>query len=352
MANFPSILNTFTRPATTDKLNSPSHSGLHNTVSSALGQVEAFLGVVGASSVVGTLSYDVRSPASSGGGHVQIANKGGTGYTSYTKGDILVAQSASVLTKLAVGSDDHVLTLDSSQGVGIKWAARLTTGVIMPYSGRSAPSGFLLCNGAAVSRTTYANLFAIIAPSFTFTVSSATPAVFTKVGHGLVIGDKISITTTGALFTGLAVNTDYYVIAAGLTADEFKVSAARSGVAVNTSGSESGVHTIYVSNFGKGDGSTTFNVPDMRGMTPYGYTSTDDNFDVLNVPSIYSGEKSHVLTVAELAAHTHTNAPGTGAAAGGGVAAKADDGTTGSTGSNAAHNNMPPYVVVNWIIAI
>lgn len=119
MANFPSILNAFTRPTTTDKLNSPSHSGLHNSVSSALGQVEAMIGVMGASSVVGTLSYDVRSPASPGGGHVQSANKGGTGQTTYTKGDILVAQSSSVLSKLAIGSEGNILRISSVNAVGM-----------------------------------------------------------------------------------------------------------------------------------------------------------------------------------------------------------------------------------------
>src|SRR3990167_8529043 len=107
---FPSTLSTFNRPSTTDRLNSPSHSALHNTVSSALGQVEAVIGVAGANSVVGTFEYHVRSPPSDGGGHVQTANKGGTGQTVYTKGDILVAQSSSVVTKIAVGSDGEVLT--------------------------------------------------------------------------------------------------------------------------------------------------------------------------------------------------------------------------------------------------
>lgn len=36
------------------------------------------------------------------------------------------------------------------------------TGVILPYGGVSAPPNFLLCDGSAVSRTTYANLFKVI----------------------------------------------------------------------------------------------------------------------------------------------------------------------------------------------
>ena len=36
------------------------------------------------------------------------------------------------------------------------------TGTIIPFAGSSIPAGYLLCNGAAVSRTTYANLFKVI----------------------------------------------------------------------------------------------------------------------------------------------------------------------------------------------
>ncbi|MDY6323009.1 MAG: phage tail protein [Succinivibrio sp.] len=40
--------------------------------------------------------------------------------------------------------------------------ARLPAGVIIPFAGTSVPSGYLLCNGALVSRTTYADLFAAV----------------------------------------------------------------------------------------------------------------------------------------------------------------------------------------------
>lgn len=120
---FPSTLSSFNRPASTDRLNSPSHSALHNTVSSALGQVEAVIGVEGNSSVVGTLEYLIKSPGSDGGGHIQSANKGGTGQNNYMQGDILVAQSSSVLTKLAVGADGAVLKANSSVATGVQWGS-------------------------------------------------------------------------------------------------------------------------------------------------------------------------------------------------------------------------------------
>lgn len=44
--------------------------------------------------------------------------------------------------------------------------ARMPTGTILPFGGSTAPSGFLLCNGGAVSRTTYASLFAVIGTTY------------------------------------------------------------------------------------------------------------------------------------------------------------------------------------------
>ena len=78
-----------------------------------------------------------------------------------------------------------------------------------------------------------------------FTVTIASPGVFTSKGHGLRRGDTIVFTTTGALPTGLTADTvRYYVITDGLTNDEFKVSATIDGAAVNTSGTQSGTHYL------------------------------------------------------------------------------------------------------------
>ena len=42
----------------------------------------------------------------------------------------------------------------------------IPTGTIIHFGGKTVPDGFLLCNGAAVSRTEYANLFAVIGTNF------------------------------------------------------------------------------------------------------------------------------------------------------------------------------------------
>lgn len=139
---FPSILNTFNRPTPTDRLNSPSHSALHNTVSSVLGQVQATIGVEGANSVVGTLMYNVRSPASDGGGHIQTAVRGGTGQNTFTKGDLLVATSASVISKLAVGTDNSFLKANSSVAAGVEWSSPAIAPVVRVFSqSKTVPAG-------------------------------------------------------------------------------------------------------------------------------------------------------------------------------------------------------------------
>lgn len=136
---YPSTISTLPNPLPTDRLNSPSHSALHTSENTAIVEIETFVGTL--SSVAGSLSYDIRSPLSNGGGHVQTAVKGGTGQTTYTKGDTLVAQSASVLGKLAVGLDGQSLVADSSVVSGVKWGTPGGIKIRAVASSISVPGG-------------------------------------------------------------------------------------------------------------------------------------------------------------------------------------------------------------------
>lgn len=126
MANYPSVITGFTNPLATQRLNAPSHSGIETAQNTDLTAIETFLGTEGNTSTIGTLIYDVRSAGSNGGGHVQATNVGGTGQTSYNKGDLLIASSSSVLTRLAVASDGMILQTNSSVATGINWVTSPT----------------------------------------------------------------------------------------------------------------------------------------------------------------------------------------------------------------------------------
>lgn len=59
------------------------------------------------------------------------------------------------------------INLDNLSATGeAKISGVLPTGSILPYGGSTAPTGWLLCNGGTISRTTYENLFAVIGTSY------------------------------------------------------------------------------------------------------------------------------------------------------------------------------------------
>lgn len=156
-------------------------------------------------------------------------------------------------------------------------------GSIQVWPGSTAPEGWLLCNGQAVSRTTYANLFSVLGTTY-----------------------------------------------------------------------------------GQGDGSTTFNVPDLTGRVPMG---TNGTYPLASK----GGEAAHTLSEEELPAvngylefhniYTGTNlADAKNAFSGQKINGKYRDGGSSQTGASSyavvnlnfgqdgAHNNMQPYLAQHYII--
>ena len=202
------------------------------------------------------------------------------------------------------GSSGQVL---STNGSGtLSWysipaqSSEMVAGMLMPFAGSTAPSGWLLCYGQAVSRTTYADLF-------------------------------------------------------------------------------SALGTTY----GTGDGSTTFNLPDLRGRTiagqdDMGGTSANRltnqtgglNGDTLGATG---GSETHTLTEAQMPSHTHSGGlsvnvvdpTAAGGYSGSTPAMKVEvitnhnpsqdfgfgvTGTLNDAGSDGAHNNVQPTIILNYII--
>lgn len=105
--------------------------------------------------------------------------------------------------------------------------------------------------------------------------------------------------------------------------------------------------------YGEGDGSTTFNVPDLRGRHPMGFNLEDTDFSRIGKTG---GEKTHTMTVDELVRHRHgitpRNTDQTGLYE---IRATNATGTTGSaftdyTGNGQPFNVLDPYLTTNYII--
>jgi len=81
---------------------------------------------------------------------------------------------------------------------------------VIPYAGPSAPTGWLLCDGSIVSRTTYSALFAIVGETFGAGDGSTTFVLpnlidYVPAGVGGTLGSTIGV-TVGALTVTLTEN--------------------------------------------------------------------------------------------------------------------------------------------------
>ena len=232
----------------------------------------------------------------------------------------------------------------------------LVVGMVTPYAGSSAPSGWLFCDGTAVSRATYSALFAITSTTYgvgdgatTFNLPDLRSRVAIGVGTGTKVatfasrssnvitvtgltnkannefqtGVSVRYSTSGSVITGLTNNTDYFVV---------RVSNTTFSLATTLADAQNGTLITLSS-----DGSGTQTFTETFAVRALGETG---------------GEENHAMSSTELLAHTHSlgnisggNAGGTPTGSLGGSPA-----TSGSTGGNVAMNNMQPFVVLNHII--
>lgn len=137
---------------------------------------------------------------------------------------------------------------------------------------------------------------------------------------------------------------------------------------------------VIGTSYGVGDGSTTFNLPDLQGRVPVGLDTGQTEFNTLGKTG---GAKTHTLTIDQMPSHSHTQAShshtvnnhshsipdfeGISGASGGllgvlrSVAGTRNTGgsspgtssatpTINATGGGQAHNNLQPYIALPFII--
>lgn len=142
------------------------------------------------------------------------------------------------------------------------FSTAVAVGSVLWFPKSSPPTGYLVCNGSAVSRVTYATLYAYLCPSATVTADAGTDLI-TWNAHNLQNWDRVMFTTSGTMPTGLSASTFYYV--RDVTTNTFKVAATAGGSVIDLTSAGTGTITCQHSNWGLGDYVTTFNLPDLRG---------------------------------------------------------------------------------------
>jgi microcystin-dependent protein len=126
------------------------------------------------------------------------------------------------------------------------------------------------------------------------------------------------------------------------------------------------LYTLISTTYGSGDGSTTFNLPDLRSRFPLGVSGS-------HALASNGGEETHQLDTTEIPGHNHLLISSTSIADQNVPSAtrylataspstekiyraattnylNLNPGSISTTGSGAPHNNMPPYITINFII--
>ena len=219
--------------------------------------------------------------------------------------------------------------------------------IAIPYDGLYTPVNCLPRDGAAYLRTDvlYADLYAEIGNVYDLLFTAATTDICTSVAHGFLDTNQVTLQlVSGTLPGGLSEGVTYFI--RDKTADTFKLALTSGGTAVDITGTGSGVFTIAPL--------LTFRVPDSRGRVPVG-AGTGSGL-TQRVLGVKGGEEAHVITITEMPAHRHNSSDSYGNppySYGQFTAARGDTNNcnpSGSTGGDTAHNTMPPYIVINFIV--
>ncbi len=306
-----------------------------------------------------------------------------TGTSGYLSGAIdtastLIPNVSPISAKHPNGLAAAVIQLETILGSGVtlkgtlaSLAARLAVqmtpagviipaGVIWPYGGATVPTGFLLCDGTAHSRTIRADLFAAIGTTWGVGDGATTfniPKGFnnTLIGAGTrtvvdtgtdtsvdltadtlgvafnntkwITGMSVIFTLSSGTVTGLTSGNTYYVIRNNSTTIQLAstLANAQNGTQINLTAKSSPIWTV---------------------------THTDTSRSL----GEYGGEESHAMTVTELLDHTHQISSLDSGAAGANPTLLAANNTVNqftvseSRGGNLAMNNMQPFAAVNYII--
>lgn len=250
-------------------------------------------------------------------------------------------------------------------------------GIVSPYAGSSSPTGWLLCDGTAVSRTTYSALFGVISTTYgagdtstTFNVPDLRGRTPIGAGTGAGLTARTLAETTGvesvtltAAQSGLPAHT--HTNSATTTTTGGSHGHTATGSTSVTGGSHAHGHDISASSGGAhthdlNGGSTNNNTHDHSSATlsEHAAESPDPGGAVTltNGANTTGSGHGHTMTGGVSTSDSHSHSASTSVS----VVDSASHSHTASTtvtinnntsaSASEAHNNMQPSLVLNYII--
>lgn len=148
----------------------------------------------------GTWTFDLLAAATAGDGFTLAIRNGGTGVITV---DPNLSETVDGGATLAISAGESlILYCNGTAWIAVGKSSGVPSGSLVAYAGSSAPAGWLLCDGSAVSRSTYASLFTAIGTTFGTGDGSTTFNIPDARGRVLAGKDNMGGTAANRLTSG------------------------------------------------------------------------------------------------------------------------------------------------------
>lgn len=216
---------------------------------------------------------------------------------------------------------------------GLSSVSTVQTGTIHAYGGSSAPSGYLPCDGSAVSRSTYAALFAVLGTTYGAGNGSTTFNLPDTRGR-FILG--VAASGTGSTLGATGGSIDHVHTGPSHTHSGGTISGSTGSAAPGLSG-ETGNQTALTGTSTKNDDQEAYTVD--PGTTQNVVRRLGTSIDPPTTGGHSHTINNHHHSVGTLAVDSHAHSAGTLAV-----------GTSGAGGTGNTGSANPPFIAMRYII--